>query len=111
MPFSKTETVDHAGQTPLLTEKKTVDRDAIESWMQPGQATGPWVPLANDCNTWVDNAVKASTPHTVTIPTTPFDGITLPDAVQHADGTIHAGPQTFDPVDPERVPFSQGFVF
>lgn len=65
-PGDPTQVVDHTGQVPTSTTTYTnVDRGAINSYLQVGQSTGPWIPLANDCNTWVSNAISQSTPHDI----------------------------------------------
>ncbi|MGA2436476.1 MAG: RHS repeat-associated core domain-containing protein, partial [Bryobacteraceae bacterium] len=85
-PGDPTQVVNHQGEAPTSTTTFTnVDKGAINSYLQVGQPTGPWIPEVNDCNTWADNAIASSTPH---------DTMKVGNSVQHnivvyADGSIH----------------------
>jgi hypothetical protein len=88
--------VDDHGDKPTSTQTFTnVDRAAINSYLQVGQPTGPWIPGVNDCNTWARNAVNQSTPHDITYtPAGPPDLVPSTRVVQHdvvvyADGSVH----------------------
>lgn len=66
LPFSPTRVVNHSGR--FFEHSRLihgVDSAAFKEWTRLGQATGPWTPLLNDCNVFVRDVVKNSTPHTV----------------------------------------------
>jgi len=97
-PLDPTQVVDHHGEAPTSTTTYTnVDRGAINSYLQVGQSTGPWVLLANDCNTWVANAISQSIPHDIRVsvgvsgdPTMATAQVTVEqNVVVYADGSIH----------------------
>jgi RHS repeat-associated protein len=91
-PGVATQVVDHTGQVPTSTQTFTgVDPTAINSYLQPGQATGPWLPGANDCNTWAANAITQSTPHDIVsgLGDPVFQVNVIHNAVVYSDGSVH----------------------
>ncbi len=54
---------------------------ALATYLKPGTPTGRWVPLVNDCNTYVKNTIQQSTPHSIA-----RNG---PKVVVYADGKVH----------------------
>jgi RHS repeat-associated protein len=86
-PGAPTQLVDESGDKPTTTHTFTnVDKGAIDSYLTPGKATGPWIPTVNDCNTWAENAIGQSTPHDA------YDrnnDTMVHNAVVYADGSIH----------------------
>jgi hypothetical protein len=97
LPFTPTEVVDHHGETAVSTTTyANVDRAAINSFLKIGTPQGPWVPGVNDCNTFVQNAISASTPHDIYSPSVITKaGVTQGQLLYHnvvvyADGTVHS---------------------
>jgi RHS repeat-associated protein len=86
-PGAPTQLVDESGDKPTTTHTFTnVDKGAIDSYLTPGKATGPWIPMMNDCNTWAENAIGQSTPHDA------YDrnsDTMVHNAVVYSDGSIH----------------------
>ena len=67
LPFSPTYVVDHTGRSEesnVLTSQAIsgVDIEALESYMNIGDRVGNWIPCVSDCNTYVNDAIDASTP-------------------------------------------------
>ena len=96
IPGVETEVVDHTGQVPTSTQTFTgVDKAALRTYTKVGTPTGRWVPGVNDCNTWAQNVIKQSTPHTVVLliqtPASPAPiPIVLHNVVVYANGSIHS---------------------
>jgi RHS repeat-associated protein len=103
--FARTYLSDHTGR--LAEAQKGisgVDRKAISTWLQPGQSTGRWVPILNDCNSWVRSVLHNSTPHSLRVPSGAvlpvpgafplhFQSNTIPNIVQYSDFSYHAAGQ------------------
>jgi RHS repeat-associated protein len=102
LPYSATQTVDHSGRDslPVMQVYSGVNLDALDSWLALGQDTGPWSPGANDCNTWVEKVINASTPHSTLGP----DGMIYNNVVKHADGSIYTANGAFQLPGPEGFP-------
>jgi RHS repeat-associated protein len=96
-PGDPTQVVDHSGEVATSTKTYTnVDRGAINSYLQVGRPTGPWIPQVNDCNSWAANAISESTPHDILSyasggdPTIGWRVMSVQhDVVVYADGTVH----------------------
>ncbi len=62
-PGTKTYVVDHSKREPRNTTYVAgVDIDAVNSYLKPGERVGNFMPFCSDCNNFVDNAIKNSTP-------------------------------------------------
>jgi len=86
LPGSPTQIVDHKGRVPEVSKRVDwVDVDTLKKWLAPGRKTGPWIPLVNDCNVTVNNAVEASTPQDRFGP----EGTILKNVVIYPDGSFH----------------------
>lgn len=97
LPFTPTEVVDHHGEAAVSSVTYTnVDRAAISSFLKVGTAQGPWIPGVNDCNTFVQNAISASTPHDIysggVVSRTGVSPRQLQyhNVVVYADGSVHS---------------------
>ena len=66
MPFSPTQVVNHHGRKFQKSQfVHGLDSGALKAWTQEGRRTGPWTPLLNDCNSYVRETIKNSTPRDV----------------------------------------------
>jgi RHS repeat-associated protein len=95
LPYSSTMVVDHTGRISQSQRNVSgIDMDALASYLQPGLKTGPWIPLFNDCNTYVDTAIQKSTPHYQGRPAS------RNPVVVYADGTARAPSQNISTITP-----------
>ena len=89
-PGVQTQVVNHAGQVPDSSAAfSNIDAAALNTYIRVGTPTGPWIPGANDCNTWANSAINNSTPHNITVG---IYGVPVPvgtNVVVYSDGTVH----------------------
>ena len=98
LPYSSTMVVDHTGRLSQSQRNVSgVDMDALASYLQPGLKTGPWIPLVNDCNTYVNKAIINSTPHYQGRPASSNP------VVVYADGTVRAPSQNISTATPSHA--------
>jgi len=91
-PGVQTQVVDHHGQAATSTTTYTnLDRAAVNSYLKIGTPTGRWAPGVNDCNTWVANVIRQSTPHDV-VASAGKGGYRVlgRNVVVYADGSMHS---------------------
>ena len=65
LPFTPTSVVDHSGRTPETSAPlSNVHVPTLLLYMKQGRSTGLWIPIINDCNTFINEAIRNSTPRT-----------------------------------------------
>ncbi len=77
LPGSPTYVVDHTGRESAFSTRVTgVDIEVLNTYLEPGQRVGSWLPILSDCNTFVD-AIGNSTPRPRIIPVQSQPGETV----------------------------------
>ena len=105
LPFSPTYVRSHDGRQPETWHQVSgVDLRALNTWMKEGRPTGPWTPLVNDCNTYVGQSIRESTPHDVRIQdlSRSLPGhrelpLVLPSRLPHLNNVVRYSDGTYHP--------------